>query len=136
MFEHVSKERVRYGHTDQMGYMYYGHYTMLYEIGRTEAMRSLGLSYSKMETELNVAMPVVSLNVRYLRPCFYDDLLTLKTQIRKFPEKFITFHTEIYNPDQKLINVGEVRLCFVSKVTKRTIDLPEEFTEKLKPFFE
>ncbi|HEX8020138.1 acyl-CoA thioesterase, partial [Mucilaginibacter sp.] len=49
MFEHTTKIRVRYGETDQMGYMYYGNYAEFYEVGRVEMLRSLGLTYKGME---------------------------------------------------------------------------------------
>lgn len=41
-------KRVRYGETDQMGYLYYGNYASYYEIGRAETFRSLGLIYKDM----------------------------------------------------------------------------------------
>ena len=39
--------------TDQMGYLYYGNYALLYEIGRSEAIGSLGLSYRKWKPTEN-----------------------------------------------------------------------------------
>ena len=59
MFEHATKIRVRYGETDQMGYMYYGNYAEFYEVGRVEMLRSLGLTYSGME-ESGIKMPVLA----------------------------------------------------------------------------
>ena len=54
--------RVRYGETDQMGFVYYGVYAQYYEVGRVEAMRSLGFSYREME-ESGVLMPVINFTV-------------------------------------------------------------------------
>lgn len=68
MFTHTTQVRVRYGETDKMGFVYYGYYSLYYEIGRVEALRSLGLDYKSMEDQMHIFMPVVSLNVRYLRP--------------------------------------------------------------------
>ena len=45
MIKSESKLRVRYGETDQMGYVYYGVYAQYYEVGRVDAMRQLGFSY-------------------------------------------------------------------------------------------
>jgi acyl-CoA thioester hydrolase len=45
MIEYISEIRVRYGETDQMGYVYYGNYALYCEVGRTELLRSLGLTY-------------------------------------------------------------------------------------------
>ena len=47
-FKHSSKLRVRYGETDQMGYCYYGNYAQYLEVGRVEALRSLGMSYKSL----------------------------------------------------------------------------------------
>jgi acyl-CoA thioester hydrolase len=40
-----TKIRVYYEDTDQMGVVYYGKYLRYYEIGRTEMIRNLGISY-------------------------------------------------------------------------------------------
>ncbi|MEL7122159.1 MAG: thioesterase family protein [Bacteroidota bacterium] len=136
MYTHEHQKRVRYGETDQMGYLYYGNYAQYYEIGRVEMLRSLGFTYKNMEETLKVMMPVVSLNVRYLRPAYYDDLLTIKTTLKELPGKYITFHMEILNENNKLINGGTVKLCFVDMNTKQTVIAPEILLEKLRPFFE
>ena len=70
MYTHDFQKRVRYGETDQMGYLYYGNYAQYYEIGRVEMLRSLGLTYKSMEEEFGVMMPVLSLQIHYLRPAF------------------------------------------------------------------
>ena len=51
MITHRFSKRVRYGETDQMGYLYYGNYPQYYEIGRAEMMRQLGMTYKEMEEE-------------------------------------------------------------------------------------
>ena len=130
------QKRVRYGETDQMGYLYYGNYAQYYEIGRVEMLRSLGLTYKEMEEEQGVMMPVLSLQMRYVRPAFYDELLTIRTTLRRLPDQFITFHVEIFNEKNKLINGGSVRLCFVDKERNKSISAPDNLIDKLRPFFE
>ncbi len=49
MFSNETKIRVRYGKTDQMGFMYYGNYALYYEVGRVEAIRDLGITYKGLE---------------------------------------------------------------------------------------
>jgi len=56
--------RVRYGETDRMGYLYYGHYAEYFEVSRTDMIRSLGLSYKEIE-DSGIIMPVKSLKVEY-----------------------------------------------------------------------
>ncbi|GAA4457158.1 thioesterase family protein [Rurimicrobium arvi] len=135
MYEYSTQIRVRYGETDQMGYLYYGNYALYYEVGRTDAIRNLGLTYKAME-EAGVALPVAECNLQYLRPAFYDDLLLVKTSIRTLPEdSFIEFHTEIYNEKNKLINKGLTRLVFYDIAAKKKTLIPEILLDKLKPYF-
>lgn len=135
MYRFDTEKRVRYSETDKMGYLYYGNYAQYFEIGRVEMLRSLGLSYRSMEDDYKIMMPVVSLNMRYVRPAYYDDLIKISTTLKQLPEKFITFHTELYNQDNKLVNGGTVKLCFVHMATKETVQVPEILLKKLTPYF-
>lgn len=119
-----------------MGYLYYGNYALYYEVGRVELFRSLGMTYKALEEEHHIMMPVLSLQQRFVRPAFYDDLLTIRTTIRKMPEKTVTFHHEIFNEQKKLINGGSVRLAFVDTDTGKTVPAPPIFLDKIKSWFE
>src|SRR6201996_5694384 len=134
MFEHSTKLRVRYGESDQMGYMYYGNYAEFYEVGRVEMLRSLGLTYAWME-EIGIKMPVLELHCKYLKPALYDEEITIKVLMDKMPGVKIHFRYELFNDRDELINLGETLLVFVNMKTNRPCLPPDEFLEKLKPFF-
>ncbi|HRG31710.1 MAG: acyl-CoA thioesterase [Saprospiraceae bacterium] len=136
MFKHQTQVRVRYSETDRMAYVYYGNYSFYYETGRVEALRSLGLSYKSMEDKLGVFMPVMNMNVRYLRPCYYDELLILETTILHLPERTIEFETKIFKEQNELANQGKVTLCFVDIKTKKRVNAPEVIVDKLKSYFD
>ena len=119
-----------------MGYLYYGNYAQYYEIGRVEMLRSLDLTYKSMEEEHGILMPVMTLQSRFVRPAYYDELLSIRTTLRKFPDKFITFHVEIFNEKEELVNGGSVKLCFVDRDTQESIHAPAFLLEKLRPYFE
>jgi acyl-CoA thioester hydrolase len=135
MFVHDTKIRVRYGETDQMGYLYYGNYAEYYEVGRVEALRTLGVTYRDMEAKHQVMMPVMSLEMRFVRPALYDELLTVRTAIKEYPLSNIVFEMEIFNENNKLVNGGRVKLCFIDANTRRRIDTPSFLLESLKPYF-
>jgi acyl-CoA thioester hydrolase len=78
----ISQERVPYGHTDQMGHVYYGHALLYYEMGRTEWMRAGGLTYRQFE-EMGFYVPVIEAHVRYRNRIFYDDLVEIYTAARR-----------------------------------------------------
>ncbi len=134
MYQSETFIRVRYGETDQMGYVYYGNYGMYYEVARVEALRQLGMSYKEMEA-IGVMMPVVENHTRFLAPALYDDLLRIVTTIREKPGVRIKFEYEIFNEANKLINQGETLLVFVDKKTGRPRRPPEKFEEVLEPYF-
>ncbi len=130
-----SKIRVRYGETDKMGYVYYGNYPLYYEVGRTDMVRKLGWSYSKME-ENGTMMPVLSLNVKYIRPAYYDDLLTVRTYLKTLPSSRIDFEYEVSNEAGDLLNVGSTTLVFVNAETMRPQPVPEALLSDIKAEFE
>jgi acyl-CoA thioester hydrolase len=122
--------RVRYGETDQMGYVYYGNYAQYLEVGRVEAMRELGMSYKNLE-ELGYMLPVMNLNISYLQPAKYDDQLIVKTTIVSLIGVRLLFQYEI-TKDEKIVCKGETTLVFVNKETRRPIQPPNSFLERLK----
>lgn len=134
MLEHTTRLRVRYGETDQMGYMYYGNYAEYYEVGRVEMLRSLGMTYRAMEAS-GVIMPVLELRCKYLKPALYDEEISLKVILRDMPGVRIRFEYELYNERQELINTGETTLVFVDAEKKRPRLPPQEFLDRLRLHF-
>lgn len=136
MFSTTTGIRVRYGETDQMGFLYYGNYALYYEVGRVDMIRQIGITYKELE-ERGIIMPVVELKSKYIRPALYDDLITVKTILKELPtDHKISFHSELYNEKQELLNIGTTTLVFLEAITRRKISMPEVLMEKLKGYFE
>jgi acyl-CoA thioester hydrolase len=129
MLQHEIKRRVSYGETDKMGYLYYGHYAHYYEIGRVEFLRDLGMAYKSLEDDYKVMLPVKSLNMRFVRPGKYDDLVTIRTMLSEFSETGIAFKVELFNEAGKIMNAGEVRLAFVDSETMRGCPPPKDLVD-------
>ena len=130
-FQNISKIRVRYGETDQMGYCYYGNYAQYFEVGRVEALRDFGFSYKELEFQ-GIMLPVTEFNVNYLSPAFYDDELTIVTKIISLVGARIYFEYEVLNPAGNCISKASTTLVFVSKVNMRPIQPPASFLELMK----
>ncbi len=136
MYTSETQVRVRYGETDQMGFLYYGYYALYYEVGRAEAIRQLGFTYRELEA-LGIQMPVVELHSRYLRPALYDDLITVRTILKVLPEgPKIEFHSELYNEAGMLLNTGITTLVFYDPTTRRKVPMHAEMRSRLAPFFD
>ena len=135
MFTTETSIRIHYALTDQMGVVYHGHYAQFYEIGRTEAIRSLGYTYKDIEA-LGIIMPVVDIHSKFLRPAKYDDLITVKTTLKEMPiHHKIIFHSEIYNQLDQLLNVGDVTLYFMEAKTMRRCEMPIQLKDELMKYF-
>ena len=122
--------RVRYGETDQMGYVYYGNYASYFEVGRVEWLRNFGVSYKEMENN-GIMLPVSNLNVNYLKPVKYDDLITIKTSLKKIPTAKIEFDFEIFNEAKELITVGYTSLVFIDMKKNRPTRCPQYLLDEI-----
>lgn len=119
-----------------MGFLYYGHYALYYEVGRAEAIRQLGFSYRELE-EMGIHMPVVELQAKYLRPALYDDLITVRTSLRELPVgSKIQFHSELFNEAGELLNMGMTTLVFYDPIARKKVGMHEELKKRLRGFFE
>lgn len=134
MFTSETKIRVRYAETDRMGYVYYGNYATYYEVGRVEALRELGFSYKKMEDN-GIMLPVFTFSIKYIKPAYYDDLLTVKTIIKNLPGARIKFDYEIFNEEKELLNTGETSLVFINKEMNKPCSAPEFFMNAIRKYF-
>jgi len=130
-----TKIRVRYGETDQMGYAYYGIYAQYYEVGRVETMRVLGFSYKEVE-DRGIMMPVLEYNIKYKKPAYYDDELTIVTRIIEMPTGVkVNFEYECFNQHGDLLNTGFVTLAIIDKTTNKLCKLPDWFSSAMRKFF-
>jgi len=135
MYEFNTQVRVRYAEADPMNVVYYGNYAQYFEVGRVESLRNLGISYKGIE-DMGIMLPVVELNIKYLRPAKYDDLLTIKSQIKELPtEHKIIFDQEIYNEEGKLLTIVKVKLYFMDRKLGKRASIPALMLEKLSTYF-
>ena len=110
---HRFELRVRYGDTDQMGWVYYGNYLRWFEAGRAELLRALGMSYREVE-RAGVRLPVVEAGCQYLRPARYDDLLAVEVAVAHQGRASVRFEYRVLRePDGELLTRGMTQHCFV-----------------------
>lgn len=130
MIRNQTKIRVRYGETDQMGYVYYGNYAQFFEVGRVEWLRALGASYKSLE-ESGIMLPVIQLNINYMKPAKYDDLLTVTTILTKKPLVKIEFDFEVHNENNDLLTTGFTSLVFMDMKKNKPIKAPQYLLDQI-----
>lgn len=123
--------RVRYGETDPMKYVYYGNYAEYFEVARVELFRTLGMSYDEIEKR-GIFLPVSEYKIKYLKPALYDQLLEIRTYIRKIPGIRIEFDYEIYNEDNVKITEAATTLFFLDAETNKIVKCPDYLMELIQ----
>ncbi len=129
-FDH--EHRVTYAETDRMGFVYYANYLVYFEIGRTEYIRSSGMTYKQLE-EMGYMLPVLEASCKYLKPAKYDDILTIRTKVTEFKGIRLGFSYEILRDGIKLVE-GATSHAFVD-TAGRPKKLSPEIQEKIKKAF-
>jgi acyl-CoA thioester hydrolase len=142
----TTEVRVRYAETDQMGIVYYANYLIWFELGRVEVLRTLGLSYHRLETEYGCILPVIEATCRYKSPARYDDEILIETRpamlrgtvlkfsyriLRKSPQGEERTGPEQTEKEQTLLAEGEtVHVVCDDKLQRKP--LPEKYQAALK----
>ena len=108
--------RVRYAETDRMGLLHHANYLVYFEQGRTELLRSQGLSYRDMEDQ-GFLLVLTKVLVRYRSPARYDDLLTLRSTVVRTTLVKIEHRYEL-SRDGLLLAEGETTLGCVDRQGK------------------
>mgnify|MGYP002046159876 FL=1 len=120
--------RIRYTETDQMGFAHHSHYLNYFEMARIEWLNSIGFSYAELE-QSGVVMPVVSANINFKSPAFFDDPLRIKLTIEKIPRASIKIDYIIFDESEKEIANGSTTLAFLNRETNRPIKCPQRLLE-------
>ena len=113
-----------------MGVVYHGNYAQFFELGRTEWLRKLGVTYKDMEIS-GIMLPVISLTCNFIKSAVYDDLLNIETILIKKPMVKIEFEYVITNQNNELICKGSSVLAFMNMKTMKPTRCPDYLLKSL-----
>lgn len=126
--DHWFTHRVSYGETDTMGVLYYGEYFHIFERGRSDFIRGLGLSYAQVE-ERGLFLPVRDAQCRYRAPARYDDLLQIRLYLSAIGRASLVFGYALYDEAREcLMATGTTQHACVDKSGK-PIAVPQWFSD-------
>ena len=136
----TTEVRVRYAETDQMGIVYYANYLVWFELGRVALLRSLGLAYSRLETDHGCILPVIEARCRYRAPARYDDEILIETRPAMMRGSVLKFAYRILRKaaageEQTLLAEGETVHVVCDDQLQRK-PLPEKYAAALKKLME
>jgi acyl-CoA thioester hydrolase len=118
--------RVRYAETDRMGLLHHASYLIYFEEARTELLRSLGMTYRALEDK-GYLLVLTKVEVRYKRPAYYDDLLTIRTTVERTTSVRIDHRYEVLR-DGILLAEGATTLACVDREGR-----PQALPDALRP---
>jgi acyl-CoA thioester hydrolase len=99
-------------------------YLSYFEVGRVEWLRATGHSYREMENK-GRGLVVVEALLHYRRPAFFDDELTLRTELAELGKVSLRFDYEVFR-DGEVLATGHTRHACVDLATGKPVRMPEE----------
>jgi acyl-CoA thioester hydrolase len=121
---HDTTLRVRYAEIDAQGHVNNAVYLSYFEVGRVEWLRAAGLSYRELE-EQGYGIVVVEVLAHYRRAAFFDDELTLRTELADLSRASMRFEYVVSRGGDVLVT-GHTRHACVDLATGKPIRVPEE----------
>ena len=125
--------RVYFQDTDAGGIVFHAAYLNFFERARTEWLREIGVTQNTLKNVYDMLIIVRKINVRYLRPGFLDDFLTVRTSLREMGRAQITVSQTIFRDNEELV-WGRINLAFVSVKHRRPKLMPNILREKFNSF--
>ena len=126
--------RIYYEDTDAGGITYYANYLRFLERGRTEMLRSLGVSQRALMQQ-NIAFAVRSVQAEYLKPARLDDELVVHSHIESLGHAQLMFAQCIKRGDDRLLD-AKIRVACIDPVAGKPIPMPRDLHAQLLSLME
>ena len=123
---------VRYAETDMMGIVYHANYLPWFEVARTALLREQGFPYRQLEAD-GYRIPVLEVSAKFIRPAFYDDVLTIVATVREKPLLRIRLDYEVFRGDE-LLATGQTTHAFIDR-EGRPVRPPPAFIRRMQELF-
>ncbi|MEA3337228.1 MAG: thioesterase family protein [Chloroflexota bacterium] len=133
-----TKVRVRYAETDAMGIVHHSQYIVWFEVGRSSYMRNSGFSYADLE-KAGFFFRIAEIGARYGSPAVYDELLLIRTWLKKLDSRGLTFSYAVVRPAVSGdVEEGQVLVTGFTRLICTDFDgqirrLPQQFREIFAP---
>ena len=115
--------------------MWHGNYVKYLEMARCELFDKLGYNYIAMKKD-GYAFPIVKLDVKYVRPAFFNDVIKVTTTLSEC-ETFLKFHYLIENEKgEKLSEANTAQAVIEMKSLQTCFEMPEALKKALKAYNE
>jgi acyl-CoA thioester hydrolase len=131
--EFIWQVRVYYEDTDSGGVVYYANYLRFLERARTEWLRSYGIEQDQLVQQDGLIFAVRSVQLEYVKPAKFNDLLDVSVAISKQGKASLTFEQAVRRADgeRQLLCLGQVKVACLTADTLRPKVIPEKISREI-----
>ncbi|MBE0470061.1 MAG: tol-pal system-associated acyl-CoA thioesterase [Methyloprofundus sp.] len=122
--------RVYYEDTDAGGVVFYANYLKFYERARTEMLRAMGFEQDELMAQQNVIFVVRSVQVDYLKPAKFNDLLEVSAGLNLVKSASLIFEQSIRRQDE-ILSKATIRIACLDANTMRPQLIPDFLKQAL-----
>lgn len=121
--------RVKFFDTDVMGVVHHSNYIRMFETGRVEFLRQLGIDLNEMMTD-GILFPIVDIAAKFHAPAKFDDELEISTTAEALTRAKMKFSYAIRRcGEEKILVEGTSTNVFT--VNRKICRLPEKYSARL-----
>ena len=125
--------RVYYEDTDSGGVVYYANYLRFMERARTEWLRSFGVQQDTLAQQDGLIFAVRSIQLEYVKPAKFNDLLDVSVEISKSGKASMTFEQSIRQAggQKQLLCTGSVKIACLDSETFKPQAIPQKISREI-----
>ena len=99
----MNKFRIYYEDTDASGRVYYANYLKYLERGRSNLIYKSKYNHQELLKKFNVIFVVKTLNINYLSPAFFEDIIEVRTSLNQLNRVKLNFYQKITRNNESLV---------------------------------
>jgi len=121
----MNKIRVYYEDTDASGRVYHANYLKYLERGRSNLIYQSKYNHQELLKKFNIVFVVKSLNINYLKPAFFEDIIEVQTSLKLLSRVKLNFNQKIIRNNELLVDAEVIVITINSsgKIIKLNEDL-------------
>jgi len=123
--------RIYYEDTDAGGIVYYANYLKFMERARSEWLRDLSIEQDQLHRELGIIFVVRSVQIDYLKPAVFNDLLHVSVAVKELGKTHLTVSQNVTNQKQNLLCQAEIKLVCIDAQRFRPKRIPAIIPQRI-----
>lgn len=131
LFESETKLTVQFYDLDPLNVVWHGNYIKYLETARCAMLEKLGYNYKNMQEE-NTAYPIASMDLKFIKPCTFNQKLRIVSSIEEIEPSMIIKYT-IFDDEtgEKLFKARSMQIRIDRTTNESIYSAPQGLKEKL-----